>query len=69
VSYFRTDSVVIHLTLSERAALADRLEVAHAICLNSIYGKGEKTQNKKAYSMPMLKELDLRRPSKSTLGA
>ena len=32
VSYFLTDNVVIHLTLSERAALADGVEVAHSIC-------------------------------------
>jgi len=32
VSYSLTDNVVIQLTLSERAALADGLEVAHPIC-------------------------------------
>jgi hypothetical protein len=32
VSYFLTDNVVIHLTLSEQGALADSLEVAHSIC-------------------------------------
>jgi hypothetical protein len=37
--------------------------------LNLIYGKGEKTQNQKAYWMPMLKGMGLRRPSKSTLGS
>jgi hypothetical protein len=37
--------------------------------VNSIYGKGEKAENQKAYKMPLLKGVGVRRPSRSAVGA